>query len=244
MPHPGLVEQLRGKWLQWAICKLNKDLVPLRKWVWRVRGEQTWAKNNTWAHISSVRLLCWCLNEAEASAGTDVGEQWEGGSTGESFEWCACDDECLAGGSRRRLLCLHTALQGGPGPPARSTRIDGASVLWCQHPSTSRVDKRSAARLTQSAEAVLSLFFDPATPPAPLSEPTLFVWHCAAACDGEQAPGWLHQAYKDEPGAACLQWTPSSRRRQGRRRFGLNFWLQLEIRRNQKSDLIQENASA
>lgn len=85
-------------------------------------------------------------------------------------------DECVAGGSRRRLFLLHAAHLTNPPILPQEAQTSSSiyqnrsrSVLSRQHSAASRVDKRSAARLTQSAEAELSLFFDPAAPLALLS---------------------------------------------------------------------------
>lgn len=57
-----------------------------------------------------------CLNEVEAD--TDVGGGREEGTQGNllSDAPLLCD-ECVAGGSRRRLFLLHAALQSPPDPP-------------------------------------------------------------------------------------------------------------------------------
>lgn len=85
-------------------------------------------------------------------------------------------DKCVAGGSRRHLFLLHAAHLTNPKILPEEARTSSSiyqnrsrSVLPRQHSAASRVDKRSAAPLTQSAEAELSLFFDPAAPLALLS---------------------------------------------------------------------------
>lgn len=57
MPRPGLLEQLNGKLLQWAICKLNKDLVLLQNEEGGWAEEKSRAKNNTWAQESQFHTL-------------------------------------------------------------------------------------------------------------------------------------------------------------------------------------------
>lgn len=102
-------------------------------------------------------------------ADTDVGGGREEGTQGNllSDAPLLCD-ECVAGGSRRRLSLLHAALQSPPILPEEARTSSSIyqnrsrSVLTRQHSAASRVDKRSAARLTRPAEAELSLFFDPA----------------------------------------------------------------------------------
>lgn len=111
----------------------------------------------------------------EASADTDVGGGREEGTQGNLLSDAPLlrgGDECVAGGSRRRLFLLHAALQSLPILPEEARTSSSIyqnrsrSVLTRQHSAASHVDKRSAARLTRPAEAELSLFFDPAAPVA------------------------------------------------------------------------------
>lgn len=82
--------------------------------------------------------MLWCLNEVEASAGTDVGggkEQRERRNTGESFEWCAASSSSWWWMRHRWKRKMSYPASGcsphqswsslrRPRPPVRSTKID------------------------------------------------------------------------------------------------------------------------